>query len=46
MMTEAQTVANKLGITFRMTIDKRIADAEKIGLFGRATVEAISHALS
>ena len=31
MMTEAQTVANKLGITFRMTIDKRIADAEKIG---------------
>ena len=31
MMTEAQTVANKLGITFRLTIDKRIADAEKIG---------------
>jgi 2-dehydropantoate 2-reductase len=31
MMTEAQTVANKLGITFRMAIDKRIADAEKIG---------------
>jgi 2-dehydropantoate 2-reductase len=31
MMTEAQTVANKLGITFRVTIDKRIAGAEKVG---------------
>src|SRR5476649_398977 len=31
MMTEAQTVANKLGITFRVSIDKRIAGAEKVG---------------
>ncbi len=31
MMTEAQLVANKLGITFRVTIDKRIAGAEKVG---------------
>lgn len=31
MMTEAQTVANKLGITFRVSIDKRIAGAERIG---------------
>ena len=31
MMAEAQTVANKLGITFRVTIDKRIAGAEKVG---------------
>ena len=31
MMTEAQAVANKLGITFRVSIDKRIAGAEKIG---------------
>jgi 2-dehydropantoate 2-reductase len=31
MMTEAQTVANKLGITFRVNIDKRIAGAEKVG---------------
>ena len=31
MMTEAQTVANKLGISFRVSIDKRIAGAEKVG---------------
>jgi|ERR1700733_1687829 len=31
MMTEAQTVANKLGITFRVDLEKRIAGAEKVG---------------
>lgn len=31
MMTEAQSVANKLGITFRVSLDKRIAGAEKVG---------------
>ncbi len=31
MMREAETIANKLGITFRVGIDKRIAGAEKIG---------------
>jgi 2-dehydropantoate 2-reductase len=31
MMTEAQTVANKLGVTFRVSIDKRIAGAERVG---------------
>jgi len=31
MMIEAQTIAHKLGITFRVSIDKRIAGAEKIG---------------
>jgi 2-dehydropantoate 2-reductase len=31
MMAEAQAVANQLGITFRVTIDKRIAGAEKVG---------------
>ena len=31
MMAEAQAVATKLGITFRVTIDKRIAGAEKVG---------------
>jgi len=30
-MTEAQAVANKLGIEFRVSIDKRIAGAEKVG---------------
>jgi len=31
MMSEAQTIANKLGIEFRVSIDKRIAGAEKVG---------------
>ncbi|HKO89145.1 MAG TPA: 2-dehydropantoate 2-reductase [Burkholderiales bacterium] len=31
MMTEAQTVANKLNITFRVPLEKRIAGAEKVG---------------
>jgi 2-dehydropantoate 2-reductase len=31
MMTEAQSVANKLGVTFRVTLEKRIAGAERVG---------------
>ncbi len=31
MMTEAQAVATKLGIRFRVPLDKRIAGAEKVG---------------
>ena len=31
MMAEAQAVAGQLGITFRVTIDKRIGGAEKVG---------------
>jgi 2-dehydropantoate 2-reductase len=31
MMAEAQSVAHKLGITFRVPLDKRIAGAEKVG---------------
>ena len=31
MMSEAQELAGKLGITFRVGIDKRIAGAEKVG---------------
>ena len=31
MMTEAQAIAHKLGIEFRVTIEKRIDGAEKIG---------------
>ncbi|MET0916912.1 MAG: 2-dehydropantoate 2-reductase, partial [Burkholderiales bacterium] len=31
MMTEAQAIANKLGIEFRVPLDKRIAGAEKVG---------------
>jgi 2-dehydropantoate 2-reductase len=31
MMSEAQAVANKLGITFRVSLEKRIAGAERVG---------------
>jgi 2-dehydropantoate 2-reductase len=31
MMEEAQSIANKLGITFRVPIEKRIAGAERVG---------------
>jgi 2-dehydropantoate 2-reductase len=31
MMTEAQAIAHKLGITFRVSIERRIAGAEKVG---------------
>jgi 2-dehydropantoate 2-reductase len=31
MMREAAAVADKLGMTFRVTLDKRIAGAEKVG---------------
>jgi 2-dehydropantoate 2-reductase len=31
MMTEAQTIANKLGIIFRVPLERRISGAEKVG---------------
>jgi 2-dehydropantoate 2-reductase len=31
MMKEAEAIANKLGVTFRVGIDRRIAGAEKVG---------------
>ena len=31
MMTEAQTVAGRLGVKFRVSLEKRIAGAEKVG---------------
>jgi 2-dehydropantoate 2-reductase len=31
MMEEAQAIANKLGVTFKLGIERRIAGAEKIG---------------
>ena len=31
MMREAEAIANKLGVTFRVGIDRRIAGAEKVG---------------
>ncbi len=31
MMSEAQVVANKLGVTFRVSLEKRISGAERVG---------------
>jgi 2-dehydropantoate 2-reductase len=31
MMTEAQDIAHKLGVTFRIPLEKRIEGAEKVG---------------
>jgi 2-dehydropantoate 2-reductase len=31
MMREAEAIANKLGVTFRVSIERRIAGAEKVG---------------
>ena len=31
MMSEAQAIANKLGVSFRVPLDKRIAGAERVG---------------
>jgi 2-dehydropantoate 2-reductase len=31
MMREAESIANKLGVTFRVSIEKRIAGAERVG---------------
>jgi 2-dehydropantoate 2-reductase len=31
MMTEAQNIAGKLGVTFRVPLEKRIAGAERVG---------------
>jgi 2-dehydropantoate 2-reductase len=31
MMTEAQSIAGKLGVTFRVPLEKRIAGAERVG---------------
>jgi 2-dehydropantoate 2-reductase len=31
MMREAESVANTLGVSFRVTLEKRIAGAEKVG---------------
>jgi 2-dehydropantoate 2-reductase len=41
MMKEAQTIAEKLGVTFRVSIDKRIAGAERVGKHKTSTLQDI-----
>lgn len=43
MMTEAETIASKLGITMRASIEKRIAGAEKVGPHKTSMLQDVEH---
>jgi 2-dehydropantoate 2-reductase len=43
MMAEARTVAEKLGVRFRITIDKRIAGAEAVGEHKTSMLQDVEH---
>jgi 2-dehydropantoate 2-reductase len=43
MMQEAQSIAEKLGIRFRISIEKRIAGAEKVGEHKTSMLQDIEH---
>ena len=41
MMTEAEAIAGKLGVTFRVSIERRIAGAEKVGAHKTSVLQDI-----
>jgi 2-dehydropantoate 2-reductase len=43
MMTEAQTIAEKLGVTFRVPLEKRIAGAERVGAHKTSMLQDVEH---
>jgi 2-dehydropantoate 2-reductase len=43
MMTEAEAVAKKLGVTFRVSIERRIAGAEKVGAHKTSMLQDVEH---
>jgi 2-dehydropantoate 2-reductase len=43
MMAEAQTIAGKLGVTFRVSIERRIAGAEKVGAHKTSMLQDVEH---
>jgi len=43
MMREAQAVADKLGVTFKISIDKRIAGAEAVGAHKTSMLQDVEH---
>ena len=43
MMTEAEAIATKLGITMRASIEKRIAGAEKVGAHKTSMLQDVEH---
>lgn len=46
MMEEAQAIANKLGITFRHTVEKRIQGAESVGAHKTSMLQDVEHGRS
>jgi len=43
MMKEAQAVADKLGVAFKISIDKRIAGAEAVGAHKTSMLQDVEH---
>jgi 2-dehydropantoate 2-reductase len=43
MMSEAQAVAHKLGVEFKITLDKRIAGAEAVGAHKTSMLQDVEH---
>jgi 2-dehydropantoate 2-reductase len=43
MMAEAEAVARKLGVTFRVSIERRIAGAEKVGAHKTSMLQDVEH---
>ncbi len=43
MMTEAQSVAEKLGVTFKVSLEKRIAGAERVGAHKTSMLQDVEH---
>ncbi len=43
MMKEAETVANRLGVTFKISIDQRIAGAEAVGAHKTSMLQDVLH---
>jgi 2-dehydropantoate 2-reductase len=43
MMTEAQTVGEKLGVEFKVSIDRRIAGAEAVGAHKTSMLQDVEH---
>jgi 2-dehydropantoate 2-reductase len=43
LMGEAQAVANRLGVTFRVPLEKRIEGAEKVGKHKTSTLQDVEH---
>ncbi len=44
MMSEAQTVANKLGISFRVSLERRISGAERVGHHKTSMLQDVENA--